>query len=88
MDLWEGCHKTTLLNLACEYGQEKLVNVIISEQTELHIDCQDELGKTPLMVAAKKGLQSIVDTLIERCIYSYIIVQLNQQCDSESAFFK
>ena len=63
-----GCHKTTLLSLACEYGQEKLVNVIISEQTELRINSQDELGKTPLMVAAKKGLKSVVDILIERCI--------------------
>ena len=68
MDLWVGCHKTTLLSLACEYGQEKIVNAIISEQTELRIDCQDEIGKTPLMVAAKKGLTSIVDVLIKRCI--------------------
>ena len=68
MDLWTGCYMTTILSLACEYGQEKLVNVIISEQTELRIDCQDEFGKTPLMVAARKGLKSVVDILIERCI--------------------
>ena len=66
MDLWVGCRKTTLLSLACEYGQEKLVNVIVSEQTELRINCQDEVGKTPLMVAAKMGLKSVVDILIER----------------------
>lgn len=68
MDLWVGSHKTTLLSLACEYGQERLVNMIISEQTGLRIDCQDESGKTPLMVAAKKGLKSVVDILIERCV--------------------
>jgi ankyrin repeat protein len=73
MNLWVGCHKTTILSLACEYGQEKIVNAIISEQSELRIDCQDEVGKTPLMVAAKKGLTSIVDVLIERCVCIIIL---------------
>ena len=58
MDLWVGCHKTTLLSLACEYEQEKIVNAIISEQTELRINWQDEIGKTPLMEKEKKGLNN------------------------------
>ena len=69
MDMWVGCHKMTLLSLACEHGQEQLVNMIITEHKP-SINSQDESGQSPLMIAAKKGLKRIVHMLIERYILS------------------
>ena len=66
MHMWVENHKKTLLSLACESGKENVVDTLITEYNT-DIDLQDGSGYTPLMIAAKKGLLSIVHTLIERC---------------------
>ena len=61
-------HKTTILNLACESGQEDIANMLInSPEYEVDINCQDDAGRTPLMIAVMKGLLDVVHTLLKRC---------------------
>ena len=60
--------KTIILNLACESGQEEIVNMLInSPEYKVNINCQDDTGRTPLMIAVMKGLLNIVHELLKRC---------------------
>ena len=59
-------HKTTILNLACECGHKDIVDMLTSEY-KVDINCQDDAGRTPLMIAIAKGLYNVVQKLIQRC---------------------
>lgn len=59
-------NKNTILNYACQYGHQKLVELLVEMYPKELLNAQGKQGKTPLIVASENGHYDIVKYLLQK----------------------